>query len=62
MSKILLLLGLLAVTLCNLHLNIKYRDFLNGEQALDEVLIKKIYSEFYSPYTTKSDYRFKVFR
>jgi len=55
-------LGLIAAVLCNLHLNIKYRDFLNGEQPLDELLVKKIYNEFYSPYTTKSDYRFKVFR
>lgn len=62
MSKILLLCGLLALALCNIHLNIKYRDFLNGEQSLDELLVKKIYAEFYSPYTVKSDYRFKVFR
>ena len=44
-----------------MHLNIKYRDFLNGEGLFDEVLAKKIYSQFQSPYTSKSDYRMKVF-
>jgi hypothetical protein len=61
MSKILLLSGLIALAICNIHLNIKYRDFLNGEQPFDELVAKKIYSEYYSPYTTKSDYSFKVF-
>jgi hypothetical protein len=31
MFKILLLSGLLALALSNIHLNIKYRDFINGE-------------------------------
>ena len=61
MSKILLLAALVAVALCNVHLNVKYRDFLNGEGLFDELTAKRIYAEFHSPYTTKSDYRFKIF-
>ena len=44
MSKILLLSLLVVLTLANVHLNIKYRDFLNGEGLFDEVLAKKIYN------------------
>jgi len=40
MSKVLLLAALLAVALCNLHLNIKHRSFLNGEGAFSEVKAK----------------------
>jgi cathepsin H len=61
MSKILLLTALLAVALCNIHLNIKYRSFINGEGLFSESTAKEIYNHYYSPYTTKSDYRFKVF-
>lgn len=61
MSKILLLSGLLVLALCNIHLNIKYRDFLNGDLPFDELAVKKIYNDFHSPYTIKSDFRFKVF-
>ena len=61
MSKILLIAALLAVVFCNVHLNIKYRSFINGDGVFSEVKAKQIYAEFYSPYTTKSDYRFKIF-
>lgn len=61
MSKILLISALLAVALCNMHLNIKYRDFLNGEGLFSQETAKEIYAQFHSPYTTKSDHRFKVF-
>ena len=61
MSKILLLSALVALALCNVHLNIKYRSFLNGEGLFSEVTAKQIYNEFYSPYNAKSSYRFKVF-
>ena len=61
MSKILLISLLVAVALCNLHLNVKYRNFLNGDGIFTELKAREIYSQFYSPYTTKSDYRFKVF-
>ncbi len=61
MSKILLLTALVALTLANIHLNIKYRDFINGEGLFDELTAKKIYNDYHSPYTTKSDYRFKIF-
>lgn len=61
MSKILLIAALVAVALCNIHLNVKYRNFLNGEGSFSEVTAREIYSKFYSPFTTKSDYRFKVF-
>ena len=61
MSKILLLLALIALTLCNIHLNIKFRSFLDGESAFSEVTAKQIYNQFYSPYTVKSDARFKIF-
>jgi len=42
-------------------LNIKYRNFLNGEGEFDEKLAKTIYAQFHSPYTSKSDFRFKIF-
>ena len=61
MSKILLVAVLLGLTLCNLQLNIKYRSFLNGDGFYSEVTAKKIYNEFRSPYTEKSDFRFKIF-
>lgn len=61
MSKILLISALVALTLCNIHLNIKYRDFLQGESVFNEFTAKQIYKQFYSPYTVKSDARFKIF-
>ena len=61
MSKILLLSLLVTLTLCNIHLNIKHRDFLAGEGEFNELTARKIYNEFRSPYTTKSEYRFKIF-
>ncbi len=44
MSKILLLSLLVAVTLCNIHLNIKHRNFLNGEEIFSELKAKEIYA------------------
>ena len=61
MSKILLISLLVVVALCNVHLNIKYRQFLNGEGDFSELRAREIYNQFYSPYTQKSEYRFKVF-
>lgn len=61
MSKILLLAALVAVALCNLHLNIKYRSMLNGDSPFSQLIAKEIYNQFHSPYTQKSDYRFKIF-
>lgn len=61
MLKILLIAGLLILSQANLHLNVKYRSFLNGEQAFDELIAKEIYGQFRSPYTSKSELRFKFF-
>jgi cathepsin H len=61
MSKILLLAAILAVALCNLHLNIKYRDFVNGEGVFSEAVAREIYGQFHSPYTQRSEIRFKIF-
>jgi cathepsin H len=61
MSKILLLAALLAVALCNLHLNIKYRNFVNGEGLFSEATARQIYREFRSPHHAPSELRFKIF-
>jgi cathepsin H len=61
MSKILLFAAILAVALCNLHLNIKYRSFVNGDMPFSELIAKEIYGQFHSQYTEKSTYRFKIF-
>jgi cathepsin H len=61
MSKILLLACLVAVSLANLQLNIRYRAFVNGENIFSESVAREIYSRFHSPYTTKSELRFKIF-
>ena len=47
MSKILLIAAILAVAFCNLHLNIKYRDFVNGEGLFTEAKAREIYSLFH---------------
>ena len=44
MSKILLIAALLAVVLCNVHLNIKYRSFINGDGVFSEAKAKQIYA------------------
>lgn len=61
-SKILLLSVLVISALANVHLNIKYRSFLDGAHAFEELVAKEIYSQFRSPYTEKSEFRFKIFR
>lgn len=61
MSKILLISCLVALALCNLHLNIKYRNFINGESLYSEAVAREIYNQYHSPYTTKSEFRFKIF-
>ncbi len=58
--KILLVLGLATLCLGNLHLNLKYRSFLNGAGEFDETIAKEIYSQFTSS-KGKSEYRFRVF-
>lgn len=58
--KILLVFGLATLCLSNLHLNVKYRNFLNGEGLFDESTAKEIYSQYTST-KGKSEYRFKVF-
>lgn len=40
MSKILLLCCLVAAVLCNLHLNIQYRSFINGETLFSEAIAR----------------------
>jgi cathepsin H len=61
MSKILLLAVIVSVCICNLHLNIKYRSFVNGEGSFSELTAREIYNQFHSPYTARSEYRFKIF-
>jgi len=58
--KILLILGLATLCFSNLHLNVKYRNFLNGVGSFDESAAREIYSQFTSV-RGKSEYRFKVF-
>ena len=59
--KILLIVGLIALCQTNVHLNIKYRDFLNGQGIFSEAVAKEIYSQYKSAKYAKSDYRFKIF-
>lgn len=61
MSKILLVTLLVILANCNVHLNVKYRSFLHGEGLFNELLAKEMYSQYFSPYTTKSEYRFQIF-
>lgn len=57
-SKIILPILLIGLVSCNLHLNFKYRDILQGQEELTNTIAKEIYAQFRSPYTSKSDYRF----
>jgi cathepsin H len=59
--KILLVLGLATLCLGNLHLNVKYRSFLNGNGVFEESIAREIYSQFKSAHYQRSEYRFKVF-
>ncbi len=40
MLKILLIVGLVSLTLANTHLNLKYRNVLEGEGVLSELVAK----------------------
>lgn len=60
--KILTLLVLVGVAICNVHLNVKYRDVLYGRQAITEEIAREIYSEFQSVYAEKSEQRYEIFR
>jgi cathepsin H len=59
--KILFVLGLATLCLSNVHLNVKYRQFLNGAGEFDQTIAKEIYSQFKSVHSERSEYRFKVF-
>lgn len=59
--KILLVLGLATLCLSNVHLNVKYRNFLRGEGSFDQSIAREIYSQFKSVHRERSEYRFKVF-
>jgi len=61
MSKVLFISALISLALCNIYLNIKYKSFIDGDTSFNLVIAKKIYSDYYSPYTVKSDGRFKIF-
>jgi hypothetical protein len=61
MFKILLVVGLISLCLANTHLNIKYRDFLNGAGSYNEAIAREMYSQFHSVHREKSEFRFKVF-
>ena len=60
-SKIILTLTILTLATANVHLNIKYRNVLNGAEELTERVAQEIYMNFRSTNFEKSDYRFKVF-
>lgn len=60
-SKIILALLVVSLASANMHLNVKFRDVLNGPQELTERVAQQIYLEFRSPNFERSDYRFKVF-
>lgn len=62
MKSFVIFVGLIILTLCNLKLNIKYRDVLHGREELTEELAREIYSEFKSVYAEKSESRFEIFR
>jgi len=59
--KILLVFGLVTLCLANVHLNVRYRDFLNGAGEFNDVLAREIYSQFHSIHREKSEFRFKIF-
>lgn len=60
--KLLAIIALVGVVMCNLHLNVKYRDVLYGRQPFSEEIAREIYAEFQSVYAEKSESRFEVFR
>ena len=59
--KILLIIGLATLCLSNVHLNVKYRSFLNGAGQFDEKIAREMYGVFKSTLKEKSEYRFLVF-
>ena len=59
--KLTLFILFIGLITANSHLNIKYRDILNGNKQLTHELAKEIYSDFRSPYHEKSEYRFELF-
>lgn len=59
--KIFALILLIGFATANLHLNIKYRNFVEGSQPLTQRIAEEIYREFQSTNYEKSEYRFKVF-
>jgi len=60
-SKFLLVLTILGLATANLHLNVKYRNIIDGEGALDEKIAQEIYQGFKSLHFERSEYRFKIF-
>ena len=61
MSKIILALLIVGLASANLHLNVKFRNILDGPEELTERIAQQIYLEFHSPNFERSDYRFQVF-
>ena len=60
-SKFILTLTIIGLATANLHLNVKYRNILEGPQALDERIAQEIYMHFKSPHFERSEYRFRIF-
>jgi cathepsin H len=60
-SKFILTLTIIGLATANLHLNVKYRNILEGPQALDERVAQEIYMHFKSPHFERSEYRFRIF-
>lgn len=60
-SKFILTLAVLSLVSANLHLNIKYKNILDGPEPLTERVAQEIYMNFRSPNFERSEYRFKVF-
>ncbi len=60
-SKIILALTIITLASANLHLNIKYKNVLEGPEELTERIAQEIYMNFRSPHYERSEYRFKVF-
>jgi cathepsin H len=59
--KILLVIGFATLCLSNVHLNIKYRSFLNGEGSFDESIAREMYAQFKGSFKEKNEYRYSVF-
>lgn len=53
--------ALFICVLANLHLNVKYRNFLEGSYPLTEKIAREIYKEYQSTQNEKSFFRFKIF-